>query len=302
MSTGNVNRPTKNERRQQAREQTKTAREQQQKKEKRNRLFLQGGIVAGIIAVAVVVTLVIVQSAKPEGPGPLNMASGGALFEEGLQVAATPARAASEEPVPTKVNRDKLPLDIVIYADYMCPYCGMFEQANQTLLNDLVESGQATVELHILTMLNEQSLGTNYSTRAANAFGCVVNYSPEHAWDFNSALLSAEVQPAESTTGLSDEQLLAQMKKVGVDVNGPITNCVEKQTFAKFMNAASDRAFTGPIPNIAEGSELPNVRSTPTVILNGVPVPSENLMNATTFRDYVYKVLATFTEADSSAQ
>lgn len=299
MSTGNVNRPTKNERRQQAREQTKAAREQQQKKEKRNRLFLQGGIVAAIVAIAVVVTLVIVQSAKPEGPGPLNMASGGAVFEADFQVAATPARAASEEPIPTTVNRDKLPLDIVIYVDYMCPYCGIFEQTNEALLNDLVGSGQATVELQILTMLNEQSLGTNYSTRAANAFGCVVNYSPEHAWKFHSALLSAEVQPAEATTGLSDEQLLAQIEKAGADVKGEITKCVENQTFAKFMNAASDRAATGPIPNIAEGSELASVRSTPTVIVNGVPVPSENLMNATTFRDYVYKVLA---EYDSSAQ
>lgn len=304
MSTGNVNRPTKNERRQQAREQAKVAREAHQKKEKRNRLALQGGIVAGIIAVAVIVTLVIVQGAKPEGPGPKNMASGGAVFEQGFKVATTPAVKADEDPVATKVDFEKLPLDIVIYADYMCPYCGYFEQANQQLLDDLVEKGDANVEVHVITALNEQSMGANYSTRSANAFGCVVNYSPEHAWKFHSALLSKKVQPAEGTTGLSNNELIAQAQKAGADTDANIADCIESEAFSSFMDASSDRALAGPIPNLADGTDLPKIQGTPTVLVNGVQyqapaVPAgatwdNSWSDPTAFSDYVYKVLADF--------
>lgn len=304
MSTGNVNRPTKTERRQQAREQAKVAREAHQKKEKRNRLALQGGIVAGIIAVAVIVTLVIVQNAKPEGPGPKNMASGGAVFEQGFKVATTPALKANEDPVATKVDFEKLPLDIAIYADYMCPYCGNFEQANQQLLNDLVEKGDANVEVHVITALNAQSMGANYSTRAGNAFGCVVNYSPEHAWKFHSALLSKEVQPTEGTTGLSNDELIAQAKKAGADTDANIADCIESEEFSSFMDASSARALAGPIPNLADGTNLPNIQGTPTVLVNGVQyqapaVPAgatweNSWADPTAFSDFVYKVLANF--------
>lgn len=305
MSTGNVNRPTKTERRQQAREQAKIAREAHQKKEKRNRLALQGGIVAGIIAIAVIVTLVIVQNTKPEGPGPKNMASGGAVFETGFTVATTPALKAGEEPVATKVDFEKLPLEIVIYADYMCPYCGMFEQANQQLLNDLVEKGDANVEIQVITALNEQSMGANYSTRAGNAFGCVVNYSPEHAWKFHSALLSKEVQPAEGTTGLSNDQLIEQAKKAGADTDANIADCIETEEFSSFMDASSTRALSGPIPNLADGTELPRIQGTPTILVNGVPYQAPTSVPAgatwdnpwsdpTAFSDYVFKVLAGF--------
>lgn len=294
MSTGNVNRPTKNERRQQAREQAKVARETQQKKERRNRLALQGGIVAGIIAIAVIVTLVIVQSVKPEGPGPKNMASGGVVFDQGFEVATTPALKAGEEPTPTKVNRDELPLDIVIYVDYMCPICGEFEQANQALLDELVESGDATIELHAITALNEYSMGTRYSSRAANALGCMVNYDPKNAWKFHSALLSAAVQPEEGTEGLSNDQLIAQAKSAGADVDADIADCIETETFMSFMDAQSARALAGPVPNLAEGTDLPNVQGTPTVLVNGVQyvaTEAQPWSDPTAFRDFVYNIL-----------
>jgi len=263
MSGANVNRPTKNERRQQAREQAKQAREQQQKKEKRKRILLQGGIAAAIIAVAVVVTLVIVQNTKPEGPGPLNMASGGAVFEENFAVVATPALPAGEELVIPPVNRDSLPLDIVIYADYACSFCGVFEQQNKVLLDDLLESGTATIELRPVAMLSE------YSTRSANAFACVVNYAPESAWAFNSQLLSAEVQPLDRPEGLTNAELLQQAELAGAPTSGNISTCVEEKQFAGFLKGASNRWLGGPIPNLADGVNLAAIRGTPTVLVNG---------------------------------
>lgn len=291
MSTGNVNRPTKNERRQQAREQAKLAHEAQQKKQKRNRIFLQGGIALGIVAVATIVTLIIVQNTKPEGPGPLNMATEGATFEEGLAVAATPALAAGETPQVPTVNRDALPLDIVIYVDYSCSHCGEFEQTNQELLNDLVTSGKATVAVHPLAFLSE------YSTRAANAFGCVVNSAPESAWNLHSALLSKEVQPLDNPAGLTNEELLNQVQLSGASLTPALKGCVEDGTFEKFFAAATDRALTGPIPNLAEGTQLEAVQGTPTVLVNGkLYTPpsgagSLGFADPNAFAEFVFKIL-----------
>lgn len=291
MSTGNVNRPTKNERRQQAREQAKIAHEAQQKKQKRNRLFLQGGIVLGIVAIAAIVTLIIVQSTKPEGPGPLNMATDGVTFEEGFAVAATPALTANETPQVPKVSRDELPLDIVIYVDYSCSHCGEFEQTNQELLNDLVESGKATVAVHPLSFLSE------YSGRAANAFGCVVNSAPESAWKLHSALLSKGVQPLDNPAGLTNEQLLEQVELAGAKVTPGLKNCVEDGEFEKFFAAATDRALSGPIPNLAEGTTLDKVQGTPTVLVNGkLYTPpsgagSLGFADPVAFNEFVFKVL-----------
>ena len=83
-STGG--RPSKNERREQAREQARELREAARKKEKRNRILLQSGIIVGILAVAAVVVLIIVSSVKPASPGPQNMASDGLLIQAGGEV------------------------------------------------------------------------------------------------------------------------------------------------------------------------------------------------------------------------
>lgn len=291
MSTGNVNRPTKNERRQQAREQAKLAHESQQKKQKRNRIFMQGGIALGIVAVAAIVTLIIVQNTKPEGPGPLNMATDGATFEEGFAVAATPALAADETPQVPTVNRDELPLDIVIYVDYSCVHCGEFEQANQELLNDLVSSGKATVSVHPLAFLSE------YSNRAANTFGCVVNSAPESAWKLHSALLSKEVQPLGNPQGLSNDELLNQAELAGASLTPTLTSCVEDGQFEKFFAAATNRALSGPIPNVADGTKLDKVQGTPTVLVNGklfTPPPGANSLgfaDSVAFSEFVFKIL-----------
>ena len=57
-------------------------------------------------------------------------------------------------------------------------------------------------------------MGTQYSTRAANAFACVANYSPDSAFDYSATLF--ENQPEEATEGLTNKQLIDLAKKVKV--------------------------------------------------------------------------------------
>ncbi|MCU1436948.1 MAG: hypothetical protein JWP66_35, partial [Naasia sp.] len=73
----NAGRPSKNDRREAAREKARQLREEQKKRERRNRVLLGGGIGIGVLAIIAIVVFVIFTSIRPAGPGPANMASDG---------------------------------------------------------------------------------------------------------------------------------------------------------------------------------------------------------------------------------
>ena len=86
----NNDRPTKNERRQHAREVARQRADAEKRRKRRNKWFLQGGLVLGVLAVAAVVVLVVTRSMAPAGPGPLNMASDGIVLSgDGTTISAT---------------------------------------------------------------------------------------------------------------------------------------------------------------------------------------------------------------------
>src|SRR5665647_1489277 len=86
---------------------------------------------------------------------------------------------------------------VSVYADYMCPYCGQFEQVNGPTLDQLRGDGTIVVEYHPVSILDGASLGTAYSTRAAAAVALVADQAPEAFIAFNTALFAT--QPAENT-------------------------------------------------------------------------------------------------------
>jgi protein-disulfide isomerase len=249
---------TKNERREQAREQARLARETEKKREKRNRLLIQGGVVLGIIAVLAVVGLVLMQTMKPAGPGPRNMASGGVVFAEDLAVVQGPALAEGTERVAPETDRTKMPLDITIYVDYSCTHCAEFEQAYGSTLENWVGSGAATLQVYPVNIL-DQGFG-GYSTRAANVVSCVVDQSPADgsAFKLHNSLLSAEVYDRVSANGgLGNEDLLEVAELAGVDVNDELKQCVKDARFASFISQNTSVAtMNGGILGLAEGAQL----------------------------------------------
>lgn len=283
MASETQGRPTKNERRAQARDQARAAREQEKKREKRNRLFLQGGIVIGILAILGIVALVLTQSMKPAGPGPANMASGAAIFTKDLKVVEGPALASGEKREAPKVNRDELPLDVTVYADYMCPACGAFEQQYGTMLENYVGAGDIELGIYPLNFLDSASQGAKYSTRAGNLFAAVVAQQPDKAFALHTRLLSADVQPKEGTTGLTDDQLLEQAEAAGVELTTELRQSVKDVEFGNFISANYKSASENGILGLAKGAQIlgpdgatlqpagepQRLVSTPTVIVNG---------------------------------
>lgn len=243
---------TRNERRDQARETARLQREAEQRRRRRIRWAVNGGIAAGLLAVVAVVALVVTTG----GGGavrPANMARDAVtITAAGAETAPPDASSAGSEDDPDRV-------DIVVFADYLCPFCGQFETANSEQIRQWVASGAAAHEFHPIAILDRLSLGSAYSTRAANALACVADASPDAVPAFNDLLF--QQQPAEGTEGLTDAQLAEHAATAGA---GDVSACIDGQDFADWVGDATERA--------AEGESSPTgrpVQSTPTVLVDG---------------------------------
>ena len=255
---------SKNEKREAAREKARILRVEQKKKDRRTRFLLQGGIIVAVLAVAAIIALVLVNSVRPVGPGPRNMASDGIQVGQGNVATETPALKSGDDPVPNVRDEASGTLDIQVYLDYLCPFCGDFEKTNGEYIASLVENGKTTVETHPMAILDRLSQGTRYSTRAANAAACVANYSPDQFYDFNTLMFTN--QPPENSTGLSDDELVKLTTQAKVGAASDISACIADQEFKGWVAAATARAQNGPIPN----ANIKKVEGTPTVIVNGL--------------------------------
>ena len=82
------------------------------------------------------------------------------------------------------------PIAIDIYVDYMSPDAGVIEQHLAPQIYELLDEGVVTVAYHPLSLIPNESNGSQYSTRAAAAMMCVVSEHPEAFREYNTALLT----------------------------------------------------------------------------------------------------------------
>ncbi|MCU1546375.1 MAG: hypothetical protein JWP30_1475 [Homoserinimonas sp.] len=255
--------PSKTSKREAARQKARLLRVEQKKKDRRNRFLLQGSIIVASLVVVGLVAVTIWSQIPSTRSGPVNMLSDGIKVGEGFAAVTTPGLQPGDDPVPSEKVEGSEAVDIRVFVDYQCPICADFEEANEDQISTWVESGAATLEVHPIAILDRQSLGAKYSTRAANAAACVANYSPDNFYAFNSLLF--EHQPKEQTEGLTDKELVTLAERAEVTSPTLIEKCIVDQTFKTWVNAATARAIAGPIPN----SNIERVKGTPTIIVDG---------------------------------
>jgi protein-disulfide isomerase len=252
---------TKNERREQAREQAAKARAAQAKKAKRNRIVLFSSIGLIVVALGLIVTLIVVNSQQQaaliakSATGPKNMASGGLVFTSTTAVKQTPAAKSIK---PTADVKDKVKVDI--FLDIQCPYCKALDLAARDYLATELNAGKITYEVHPVVFINE------YSNRGANAFACVANSEPKRAWDYLSLLY--DNQPTETKQGgLPNSELATLAQKAGVEHQSTV-NCIGGSTTARYQSwLQSTTAFA--TSKGLPGSNVKSIQSTPTVIIDG---------------------------------
>ncbi|SNS62265.1 Protein-disulfide isomerase [Micrococcales bacterium KH10] len=195
---------SKSDRREAARRQAVALKQAQLKKEARVRRITLLSIAAGVLLVVGLGVLVVTQGIKKESvdlnataPVTATGVNGGIPFgQDG--VAGTQNEGA---------------ITVEVYSDFLCSYCAVFEQTNLATLDEFRQSGEITLVLHPLSMLSRGSQ-TAYSSRAASAFAYLADNAPEYALEFNSALFANF--PAQSSDGLSDDDLVRIATQVGV--------------------------------------------------------------------------------------
>lgn len=140
-----------------------------------------------------------------------------------------------------------------IYLDFMCPICGVFEESQGPVLEQLREDGTADVYYHPISILDRYSQGTEYSTRAASAAALIAQESPENFIPFVEAMFMN--QPEEGTTGLSDAEIQEIARVAGVP----------DEVVAKIPSYA----YTAWVRSATEQASIDGMKGTPTVAING---------------------------------
>jgi protein-disulfide isomerase len=166
---------------------------------------------------------------------------------------AIPKIASTKTADGVRLGTAKAPV-LDVYEDFQCPICRAVEASAGQTIADLAASGDASVVIHPLSFLGEESV------RAANAAGCAAN-SRDFA-RFHSTLFAD--QPAEGTGGFTTDDLLALAKKAGI-TDSAFTSCVRGNDQAAWVHA------------VAAAGNQRGVVGTPTFYLDGKQLSSSQL-------------------------
>lgn len=274
--TSNTPRPTRSEQREAARAKAKSLRDQQQKGDKRKRVFIQLGIAISVIVAVGAVALTIFNASTASTAVPTN-----ASFNDGVKVGTDLKVFTSEfSPAPAP---GETPVEIIIYVDYQCPICAVFELPNSEQVKNWVASGMATVEMHALSFLDGRGSPNTFSSRAANAALCVSEHSPDNFFEYNTALFKS--QPTEGAPGPENDELISFAEEVGATNMELVSTCINEKSFGNWIKDSTERALTEPIP----GTEI-QISGTPTVLVNGQQYTwetGEELASAARFAQFV---------------
>ena len=213
----------------------------QRQRERRRQVLVVGGI-------AVVLMLVVgigfwIQSGRDTAGAPV----------------AAPAGAVDQYAL--GVGDPQAPDTVVVYEDFLCPFCAEFEAQTREQLAQLAADGKVYVEYRPFNLLR-----TDYSVAAANAFAAVLDRSgPETALKFHDQLF--ENQPGESGPHPDASWLVEQAVAAGADQ-------------AEVSKPIEDLAFEQWVVNATDAASRAGVNSTPTVLLNGSPVDNSQGVDA----------------------
>ena len=146
------------------------------------------------------------------------------------------------------------PVKVVIYEDFLCPFCRELESSTRTFLQENAAKGKVYVEYQPINLLREYS----YSATALNAWAAVLEHaSPEAALKLHDLLF--DNQPYEQTADDHIGEIAGWVKEAAGD-NDAVNEAMGTKDETFF--AAAQKAMTDA-----------NVTGTPTVFINGQELP-----------------------------
>ncbi|PVE76947.1 DsbA family protein [Microbacterium testaceum] len=217
----------------------------------------------GVTAAAVVIVLIVggvVWFANSQAAGPGTLPETSAVNTETGAIAV----GTGEKTVDT-------------YVDFMCPVCNSFEQAYGPTLQQLVDDGTITLNIHPISILDRASQGTQYSTRSANAAYCVAVDDAANIPGFVKAMYAQ--QPKENTSGLDDATLTSIATTAGA--SDAVSSCISDGTYSKFVTAMTQKT---PVQPGGQGI------ATPTIAVNGTVLANQTDLTGDPQKDIVARL------------
>lgn len=138
--------------------------------------------------------------------------------------------------VATGTPSEKAP-HVIVYVDFICPACQQFEKTNGEKLQQMAAAGDIKLEYRPIAILDRAST-SKYSSRALNAFACVIDSKPESAVPFLNKLM--EEQPQEGTAGLTNDKLAEHASNVGAP---GLQACAANAQFAQWTKTTTSKAL-----------------------------------------------------------
>lgn len=162
-----------------------------------------------------------------------------------------PANISDTGAVVTSNNPIENAPTVGVYFDLLCPACKSFEDENGEILAGMAKEGQIVLEQHPVAILDHLS-SSNYASRSANAFACVINSAPDKASSFMAKLF--EIQPQEGGAGLNNATLAKTASDLGAT---GLESCI------------SDGSYRGWVEDTTNKAVERGLDSTPTIFING---------------------------------
>jgi protein-disulfide isomerase len=150
------------------------------------------------------------------------------------------------------IGPDTAPRKVVIYEDFLCPFCGELERSTGEQITKLADEGKVQVDYRPFTLLS--NIGT-YSARAVSAFGVVKEASGDVVAKKFHDLLYAN-QPEESAESFPDADALIALAVQAGATEADVADGIK----------AGENDFAEGATKQAEDA---GVRGTPTVLVDG---------------------------------
>lgn len=204
--------------------------EEQQREERRRRNKMVGGVIAVLLVIVVA----------------------GFFLARALDTTTDVDAPAAGSEFGLTIGPDDAPHSVIVYEDFLCPYCGELEQASSDGLADLAADGKVQVEYRPFNLLSSAG---DYSERSAGAWKIVLDESgPEVAKEFHDLLF--ENQPSESGPFPTNDDLVDLAVEAGAD-EAAVGDKIREEAAADWVAQATQAAFDA------------GVQGTPTVLLDG---------------------------------
>lgn len=159
-------------------------------------------------------------------------------------------------------------VDVDVYVDFLCPYCGKFFAYFGDAFTRLLAAGKISLTMYTLSWIDHFSNGEHYSIRSALATLKVQELQPDLLWAYVLKLFTRGVQPQEAARYVVEDGSNQHLAEVARSVGANSAICSEILA----LDASSERAQM-----LVEASEnvraTSRIKGTPSMSINGVHYP-----------------------------